>query len=122
MTHNHLNFQASCKTTAMGIMPHTNVEKALELVLSLDIPFWPQLPNISFYEDMYVQTSQNFPGIAVDPSIIPLGSILLIEGVGIREADDVGGAIKGRKIDVRMRTHREALIFGRKELYVWRRR
>jgi hypothetical protein len=51
----------------MGIMPHTNVERALELALSLDIPFWPQLPNLSFYEDMYAQTSQNFPGTVVDP-------------------------------------------------------
>ncbi len=66
MTYSKLNFQANSKTTAMGIMPHTNVERALELVLSLDIPFWPQLPNISFYEDMYVQASQNFPGIVVD--------------------------------------------------------
>ena len=67
MTNNRLNLQASCKTTAMGIMPHTNVDRALELVLGLDIPFWPQLPNISFYEDMYAQISQNFPGIVVDP-------------------------------------------------------
>ena len=68
MAYNNLNFQASCKTTAMGIMPHTNVGRALELALSLDIPFWPQLPNISFYEDMYAQTSQNLPGIVIDPN------------------------------------------------------
>jgi len=66
MAGSKLNFQAGCKTTAMGIMPHTNVKQALELVLGLDIPFWPQLPNISFHEDMYAQTSQNFPGIVVD--------------------------------------------------------
>ncbi len=66
VTDSKLNLQAACKTTAMGIMPHSNVEKALDLALSLDIPFFPQLPNISFYEDMYVQTSQNFPGIVVD--------------------------------------------------------
>jgi hypothetical protein len=47
-------------------MPHKDVERALELALSLDIPFWPQLPKVSLYEDMYVQTSQNFPGIAID--------------------------------------------------------
>jgi len=58
--------EARCRTTAMGIMPHTNIGKALELALSLDIPFWPQLPKISFYEDMYAQASQNFPGIVVD--------------------------------------------------------
>jgi len=50
----------------MGIMPHTNIEKALALALSLDIPFWPQLPKVSFYEDMYAQALQNFPGIVVD--------------------------------------------------------
>jgi hypothetical protein len=47
-------------------MPHKDVERALELALSLDIPFWPQLPKVSLYEDMYVQASQNFPGIAID--------------------------------------------------------
>ncbi len=61
-----MELDAGCRTTAMGIMPHTDVEKAIELALGLDIPFWPQLPKVSFYEDMYVQTSQNFPGIVVD--------------------------------------------------------
>ena len=51
-------------TTAMGVMPHTDV--ALDLVLSLDVPFWPQLPNDRYYEDMYVQASENFPGIILD--------------------------------------------------------
>jgi len=59
-------FEARCGTTAMGIMPHKDVDKALDLALGLDIPFWPQLPNVSLYEDMYVQTSQNFPGIEID--------------------------------------------------------
>jgi len=62
-----IDWKANCQITAMGIMPHTDVENAIELALSLDIPFWPQLPNVSFYEDMYVQCSQNFPGIVVEP-------------------------------------------------------
>ena len=53
-------------TTAMAVMPHRNVERALEMSLSLDIPFWPQLPRFSYYEDMYVQASENFPGILLD--------------------------------------------------------
>jgi len=53
-------------TTAMAVMPHTNVEKALNSALSLDIPFWPQLPNYSYYEDMYVQAAEHFPGIVLD--------------------------------------------------------
>ncbi|MBI5491045.1 MAG: hypothetical protein HY905_27185 [Deltaproteobacteria bacterium] len=55
-----------CRTTAMGILPHTDVDRALELAFSLDIPFWPQLPRLSYYEDMYVQVSENFPGIRID--------------------------------------------------------
>jgi hypothetical protein len=62
-----MELEARCRTTAMGIMPHTDVERALELALGLDIPFWPQLPRVSFYEDMYAQASENFPGIVVDP-------------------------------------------------------
>lgn len=61
-----MTLEARCRTTAMGIMPHTDIEKALKLALSLDIPFWPQLPKVSFYEDMYAQALQNFPGVEVD--------------------------------------------------------
>ncbi|MEW6274394.1 MAG: hypothetical protein AB1556_04680 [Bacillota bacterium] len=59
-------FKGNCRTTAMGILPHTDVERAVDLALTLDIPFWPQLPRYSFYEDMYVQVSEHFPGIRID--------------------------------------------------------
>ena len=54
------------RTTAMAVMPHKEVDRALEVALSLDVPFWPQLPHVSYYEDMYVQASENFPGILLD--------------------------------------------------------
>ena len=53
-------------TTAMAVMPHKDVDRALEVALSLDVPFWPQLPLVSYYEDMYVQASEHFPGIILD--------------------------------------------------------
>jgi hypothetical protein len=53
-------------TTAMAVMPHTDVSRALDMALSLDVPFWPQLPNYSYYEDMYVQAAEHFPGIILD--------------------------------------------------------
>ena len=61
-----MKLEGNCQTTAMGIMPHTDVDRALDLALSLDIPFWPQLPKVNFYEDMYAQVSQHFPGIILD--------------------------------------------------------
>jgi len=53
-------------TTAMAVMPHKDVDRALEVALSMDVPFWPQLPLYSYYEDMYVQASEHFPGILLD--------------------------------------------------------
>ncbi|WP_027370894.1 hypothetical protein [Desulfovermiculus halophilus] len=60
-------------TTAMAVMPHTDAQKAQELALSLDIPYWPQLPLLSYYEDMYVQASEHFPGIVLDADNRKLG-------------------------------------------------
>ena len=60
-------------TTAMAVMPHKDVDRALETALSLDVPFWPQLPNLSYYEDMYVQAAEHFPGIVLDVEKKTLG-------------------------------------------------
>ncbi len=61
-----LDFEPNCRTTAMGILPHRDVGRALDVALSLDLPFWPQLPKLSYFEDMYVQALENFPGIQID--------------------------------------------------------
>jgi uncharacterized protein YabE (DUF348 family)/3D (Asp-Asp-Asp) domain-containing protein len=52
--------------------------------------------------------------VAVDPSVIPLGWWVFIDGVGYRRAEDTGGAVKGNKIDVFFNSHAEAVQFGRK--------
>lgn len=58
-------------------------------------------------------------GVAVDRSKIPLNSHLDIPGYGNWiVADDVGGAIRGNRLDVRFPTHREALKWGVKKLRV----
>ena len=53
--------------------------------------------------------------IAVDPNVIPLGTYVYIEGIGIRKAEDTGSAIKGKKIDVYIPELDEALEFGVKK-------
>lgn len=50
--------------------------------------------------------------IAVDPSVIPLGTSVYIEGVGVRRAEDTGGNIKGNTIDIYMNTQSECINWG----------
>jgi 3D (Asp-Asp-Asp) domain-containing protein len=57
--------------------------------------------------------------VATDPRTIPTGSRLDIPGIGSwLPADDIGGAIKGNRIDVRFNDHKSAMLFGRKVLRV----
>lgn len=57
--------------------------------------------------------------IAVDPTVIPLGTRVYIPGYGYAIADDIGGAIKGNRIDMAFETHREAMQFGRQQVTVY---
>jgi 3D (Asp-Asp-Asp) domain-containing protein len=58
-------------------------------------------------------------GIAVDPRYIPLGSLLYVPGYGRALADDTGGRIKGRHIDVRQHSIRTMKRWGVKKLRVY---
>ncbi|MGI8317340.1 ubiquitin-like domain-containing protein [Halobacillus mangrovi] len=56
--------------------------------------------------------------IAVDPSVIPLGSRVWVEGYGYAVAGDTGGAINGNRIDLFMSSKSEALSFGSRNVKV----
>lgn len=56
--------------------------------------------------------------IAVDPSVIPLGSRVEVKGYGTYLAGDTGGAIKGRKIDIFIPDKSKVHAFGRKSVQI----
>ncbi len=65
-------------------------------------------------------------GVAVAPQAIPYGSWLWIDGIGWRQADDTGGAMrqawkKHRKyhVDLRMKTHAQARAWGKKRITIF---
>ena len=55
---------------------------------------------------------------AADLSKLPLGTVVNIEGWGERTIQDIGGAIKGNRIDLYFWNHADALAFGVQELEV----
>ena len=58
--------------------------------------------------------------VAVDPTVIPLGTELYIEGYGKAVAGDTGGAIKGKRIDVFLESRSDAYRWGVREVKIVR--
>lgn len=53
--------------TGIGSLPHTDPHQACTLILeTCDIPFWPQLPRLSFREFMIPQFSEGMPFLKID--------------------------------------------------------
>lgn len=57
--------------------------------------------------------------VAVDKNVIPLGTMIYVEGYGLFVAEDTGGDIKGKRLDVFVDTKDEAIKLGRKSAKVY---
>lgn len=68
------------------------------------------------YGDMTATGKRAVEGrtIAVDPNTIPYGTELYIDGVGYRTAEDCGGLVKGKHIDIYFDCHSKVDAFGKK--------
>ncbi len=105
----------------MGGEKPANYQKELKMVATAYAPGphdnaqWGNLTHLG---------TQVRPGvIAVDPRVIPLGSKVFIQYENGRgeyaRAEDTGGAIKGNRIDIAMRTVAEAKKFGMQDVTVF---
>ena len=56
--------------------------------------------------------------IAVDPKVIPLGTLVEIKDIGTFIAEDTGGKIKGNRIDIYFESKEEARQFGKQGIWV----
>ncbi|MET3318959.1 UNVERIFIED_ORG: 3D (Asp-Asp-Asp) domain-containing protein/LysM repeat protein [Peribacillus simplex] len=56
--------------------------------------------------------------VAVDPSVIPLGSKVYVEGYGYATAEDTGSAIKGNRVDIFIPNEQDALNWGVKNVKI----
>lgn len=123
-------FQSSSGLTVDGI---ANKETLLHLGRASTMEFNPSrasrsmIMNASAYSAYDDGNGQYTSGgtflrkgiIAVDPSIIPLGTRVYVAGYGYAIADDTGGSIRGNKIDLAYDSHSEAIQFGRRNVTVY---
>ncbi len=65
-----------------------------------------------------LKANPNAKVIAVDPSFIPLGTKVYVEGYGYAIAGDTGGSVKGQKIDVFFSTKAEAYRWGNRQVKI----
>ncbi len=65
-----MDFKPNFQTTHVGSWPHANAAEPLcrRIIDRADIPAWPQLPRLTFRENMYVQYSAGLPGLVLDPA------------------------------------------------------
>ena len=75
-------------------------------------------PSLSRYTANGTDLHANPRVIAVDPSVIPLGSTVTVEGYGTYIAADTGGAIKGNRIDIHFPTVAGAMSVGRRSVKI----
>lgn len=60
-----------------------------------------------------------FVSVAVDTSVIPLGTVLRDAEGRLYRAEDTGGAIKGNRIDLFVGDHQEAINMGVREMELY---
>jgi 3D (Asp-Asp-Asp) domain-containing protein len=57
--------------------------------------------------------------VAVDPSVIPMGTRMYVEGYGYAYAADRGGDIKGDRVDLFMEEKSQCLNWGRRKVKIY---
>lgn len=64
-----IKFSPGCLPAAVGSLPHLNPQDGVDLILKHlpEIPLWPQFPNCSYTESMYIQFSEGIPFVLLDP-------------------------------------------------------
>lgn len=129
-----LRDQFAMASTALETMTdsHRRILAATEVAPSVGTKSWgrqfvvtqyiPRSPDYGKDNDGYTSTMKkadpNARIVAVDPTLIPYGSRVWIEGLGWFNAEDCGGAIKGFRLDVLTATTKEAMRYGKQKRFV----
>lgn len=97
--------------------PPQNYKRVINMTATAYAP--GALDNGKWKNQTYVGGLVEHGVAAVDPSVIPMGTKLWVEGYGEAVADDQGSAIKGNRIDLAFNDRKEALDYGIKQVKIY---
>jgi len=113
-------------TTAEGeVLEYTEVIQVEATAYCACYKCCGKYPSNKYYGITKTGTRAKVGTIAVDPKVIPMGTKMYIEGLngaknyGVGKAEDIGGAIKGKIIDLYFDTHAETIQWGRQQVNVY---
>lgn len=113
-------------TTAEGeVLEYTDVIQLEATAYCACYKCCGKYPSNKYYGITKTGTRAKVGTIAVDPKLIPLGTKMYVEGLGgaknygVGKAEDIGGAIKGKIIDLYFDTHEETIQWGRQQVNVY---
>lgn len=94
-----------------------NYKKMIDMTATAYAP--GELDNGKWKNQTYVGGIVKHGVAAVDPTVIPMGTKLWVEGYGEAIANDQGSAIKGNRIDLAFNDRSEALDYGIKQVKIY---
>ena len=128
----HKNLLISAEASPMNISSNYNTEENV-----IFIPASESVPNVTVNNKEIICSATAYTGggrtssgilcrrdpngistISVDPSVIPIGTKVYIEGYGYAVAADTGSSVKGNKIDVYFNSVSECYNWGNKSVKV----
>ena len=121
---------ARLQTTAQQITARSQVVAAEQTGSPATAPSTPSAPVTGGQQLTVTATGYSLPGntatgmpvgwgvVAVDPSVIPLGTRMSVPGYGEGVAADTGGAVRGAMIDLWFPTQAQALAWGRRTVTI----
>ncbi|HLR91670.1 MAG TPA: 3D domain-containing protein [Atopostipes sp.] len=115
---NQSNANAKAKSAPSNNQSNNNSSQAGNWINVQATGYSTQQPGLSTHTATGINLLVNPQVIAVDPSVIPLNSIVEVQGMGVYVAGDTGGAIKGHIIDIHFPTVGQALNWGRRNVKV----
>lgn len=117
-TTNQSQSQTQVTTPSQPTAPSTSTSSGGRVMTMESTAYSYSEAGASYFTASGTDLRANPMAIAVDPSVIPLGTLVEVQGYGVALALDTGGAIKGNIIDVHFPTRNQCIAWGRRMVQV----